>query len=258
MPAINPVAIEISGFALHWYGLLWIAAFAQFVFVTKRFGQPLVGQASLSRVVDSLTFWAILGAFVGGRIGYVFIYGLDRFAEDPLWLFRIWEGGMSFHGGLVGAIASVWVTSRMEKDVGFLSVADLAALGTPLGLAFGRLGNFINAELQGRPSDVPWAVVFPDAGEVARHPSQLYEMLGEGVLLFVVLWLLVKKGPMAPGLIAATFCSGYAAVRFLLEFFREPDAHMGYFAFGLTAGQLLSLPMLLLGLGLFAFIAARK
>lgn len=258
LPAFDPVALSLFGLKVHWYGLLWALGILQFYWVCRLLGQPLAGGAPVARVADSLVFWVVLGGFLGGRIGYVLIYGTGQLAEDPLWAFRVWEGGMSFHGGLVGAATGVYVTSRHEPDVGLLRLADLAALGTPLGLALGRLGNLINGELWGRPSGQPWAVTHPAAGEGPRHPSQVYELLGEGLLLFAVLYAMLRLRPAVPGLLASAFVCGYALVRFALEFFREPDAHIGYLALGLTAGQWLSVPMLAAGLALLAVSLARR
>lgn len=258
LPAFDPVAFSLMGLKVHWYGLLWALGILQFYWLCRWLGGPLAGGAPIGRVVDNLAFWVVVGGFLGGRIGYVLIYGAGQLAEDPLWALRVWEGGMSFHGGLVGAAAGVYAASRQEKDVGLLRLADIAALGTPLGLALGRLGNLINGELWGRPSDVPWAVTHPAAGSDPRHPSQVYELLGEGLLLFAVLFLMLRLRPTVPGLLAAAFVCGYALVRFALEFFREPDAHIGYLALGLTAGQWLSLPMLAAGLALLFLSLARR
>ena len=258
LPVLDPVAFSVFGLKIHWYGLMWVAGIGQFFIVTRSLGQGLIGKAPVARVVDNLLFAVTLGGIVGGRLGYVLFYGLERLAEDPLWAFRIWEGGMSFHGGLVGVTVGLYAASRVERDVGFLRLGDLAALGTPLGLGFGRLGNLVNVELWGRPSDLPWAVTHPVTGDVSRHPSQIYEMLGEGVLLFVVLLCISRIRPLAPGLLSAAFLTGYSVIRFALEFFREPDAHIGYLALDLTAGQWLSLPMFLAGLGLLWFSLARK
>lgn len=246
-PDIDPVAFSLGPAQVHWYGLTYLAGlgFAWWLGV-RRSARPDV---PLQREhIDDLVFFSALGVVLGGRIGYALFYGGERLLEDPLWLLQVWQGGMSFHGGLLGVIIALfWFAHSRGLAPG--AVLDLAALLTPMGLALGRLGNFIGQELWGRPTDVPWAMVFPnDPLQLARHPSQLYQFALEGLLLFfIMLWFTARPRPTwaASGL----FCVGYGILRFGAEFFREPDAHVGFQAFGwLTRGQLLCLPMLALGL----------
>ena len=250
--SIDPVAFSIAGFAIHWYGLLWLAGCLQFPIIAHIYGKRLLGVVQVRNVTEELMFSCVLGALLGGRIGYVLFYGWERFLADPLWALRLWEGGMSFHGGLVGVILGiVWVARTTQIDI--LRIGDLVALGSPWALVFVRFGNFINGELWGKPTDLPWGVVFRGANGVARHPSQLYEMIGEGVILFIALAWLARVGRQ-PGLVAAVFLVSYAVIRFSLEFIREPDAHLGYLALGLTTGQWLSIPMFIVGLGLLIYV----
>jgi phosphatidylglycerol:prolipoprotein diacylglycerol transferase len=245
-PDIEPVAFALGPAQVHWYGLTYVAglAFAWWL-GRRRAARPDV---PVSREqVDDLIFFSALGVVLGGRIGYTLFYGGERLLQDPTWLLRVWEGGMSFHGGLIGVIVAVWWFSR-SRDLPVGGVLDLAALLTPVGLALGRLGNFIGQELWGRPTDMPWGMLFPaDPLQLPRHPSQLYQFALEGMLLFFILLWFARK-PRPRWAVAGLFCLGYGVLRFVAEFFREPDAHIGYQAFGwLTRGQLLCLPMVALG-----------
>ena len=256
---MDPVAFSIFGLKVYWYGLMWIAAAVQFYFVGRSLGGPIVAPRPVGRVVENMLFACMLGSLIGGRVGYALFYGWDQLVESPLWIFQIWQGGMSFHGGLLGVVAGVLYVAHSEK-VAALRIGDLACLGAPLGLAFGRLGNFINGELWGKPTLLPWGMVFQQADELPRHPSQFYELLGEGILLFLVLTYLAKRH-YHPGLLVAVFLIGYGLIRFLVEFVREPDAHIGYFNVGgilLSMGQLLSLPMMAIGLWLLASLERPK
>ena len=250
-PAIDPVALEIGPLAIRWYALSYIAG----LLLGWRYVRLLAARHGvLSRArVDDLLFWAALGTIVGGRLGSTLFYGFDGFLADPVRLFRIWEGGMSFHGGLLGVSAALVWFARKE-GIPVLAVADVVASAAPIGLFFGRVANFVNGELYGRAADVPWAMVFPAGGPAARHPSQLYEAALEGVLLFAALaWLVfARRGLARPGLAAGAFLAGYAVLRGAAEFFREPDAHIGFLAGGATMGQLLSAPMLAAGIWLAA------
>jgi phosphatidylglycerol:prolipoprotein diacylglycerol transferase len=199
--------------------------------------------------IADLLFYGALGVILGGRLGYVLFYNLAYYLEHPVEMFYIWSGGMSFHGGLLGVIVAMWLYARRTQRA-FFAVADFVALLTPLGLGAGRLGNFINHELWGRVTDVPWGMVFPGAGPLPRHPSQLYEFMLEGVALFIILWLYARR-PRPTASVSGLFLLCYGAFRFLVEFAREPDAHLGYLAFDwVTMGQVLSLPMVLFGAGL--------
>ena len=266
--AIDPVAFEIGGFAIYWYSLMYLVAFGQFWLLGRLRAQRSDTPLGVEQVGD-LLFWGVVGVIVGGRLGYVLFYAFGDLLGDPLLLFRIRDGGMSFHGGLIGVLVAMALYGR-QLGCGFLRLGDFVAPLVPLGLAAGRFGNFIGGELWGRTSDVPWAVIFPgsiDHGgraseavyqqylsgaldEFARHPSQLYQALLEGVALFVVVWLFSSR-PRPVGAVGGVFLAGYGVFRFVAEFFREPDAHLGFVAFEwLTMGQLLSLPMLILGIGL--------
>jgi phosphatidylglycerol:prolipoprotein diacylglycerol transferase len=245
-PDINPIAFSIGPIAVRWYGLMYLLGFA---------GAFLLGQWRVKRhalswtteEISDLIFFAAIGVILGGRLGYLIFYPLPENFVFPWSIFKVWEGGMSFHGGLIGVIfAMILFAYRRQKCV--WEVIDFAAILTPFGLAAGRLGNFINGELWGRVTDVPWGMVFPHAGAEPRHPSQLYEMGLEGIgLLILLLWYARKPRPS--GRIAALFIMGYAIMRFVVEYFREPDLPLGFVALGwLTMGQLLSIPMFFMGL----------
>lgn len=253
-PRIDPVMLDLGIVQIHWYGMMYLVGFAAAWFLLRR-------RASLGRSpwqpqrVDDLIFYCVLGVILGGRVGYVLFYNFDSFVSDPLMLIRIWEGGMSFHGGLLGVTIAGLVFAR-SCSAKALVVADHLAWVTPIGLGAGRLGNFINAELWGRVTDSPLGVVFPGAGSLPRHPSQLYELAGEGVLLFLVLTVYWRR-PRLVGSVAGLFLLGYGIARILVEFFREPDAHIGFLAADwITMGQVLSAPMVLAGLALIVIARA--
>ncbi|OPZ57598.1 MAG: Prolipoprotein diacylglyceryl transferase [Deltaproteobacteria bacterium ADurb.Bin510] len=195
--------------------------------------------------VEDLLFWCIVGVILGGRLGYCLIYNLDFYASQPLEILKVWHGGMSFHGALLGLLATAWFYAR-KKGLSFLMICDIGALAAPPGLFFGRIGNFINAELWGRVTTVPWGMVFPGAGPLPRHPSQLYESLLEGLGLMVILYL-VSREDRPHGVLIGTFLAGYGCFRFVIEFFREPDAQMGFIVAGFTMGQILCTLMVLAG-----------
>jgi phosphatidylglycerol:prolipoprotein diacylglycerol transferase len=248
-PGFDPIAFSIGPLAVRWYGLMYLFGFA------AGWGLALVqarkaGSGWTRAMVDDLLFWGAMGVVLGGRVGYVIFYKFSQFLSDPLMLFRIWEGGMSFHGGMLGVIIlTTWWGRKRQKT--FFEMMDFVAPVVTIGLGAGRLGNFINGELWGRVTDLPWGVVFPAAGALPRHPSQLYEFALEGVLLFAILWWYRSKPRPRPA-VSALFVLFYGLFRFLIEFAREPDAHLGYIAFGwLTMGQLLSLPMIAVGVFFF-------
>jgi len=257
-PQIDPVAIQLGPVAIHWYGLMYLVAFALFVLLARqRLKQPQFRHDSQSiwrpLDVDDVLFLGVLGAIVGGRLGYVLFYKPDYYLAHPLEAFAIWQGGMSFHGGFLGVVlAMVWFARTRGRR--WLEVTDFIAPCVPTGLAAGRLGNFINGELWGRVADpsLPWGMVFQNAGALPRHPSQLYQFALEGVLLFVLLWLFAKRArPL--GAVSAAFLVGYGSFRFIAEYFREPDSYLGLLTLGFSMGQWLSLPMIVLGLALWAW-----
>ncbi len=247
-PQIDPVALQVGPLAIHWYGLMYLLAFAQFVLLGRfRIRQePYKSMQWTLKDVEDILFWGVLGVIIGGRLGYALFYMPRFYLSNPLSILKLWEGGMSFHGGLLGVLlAMFWFAKR--RQLSYFMVTDFIAPMVPLGLAFGRLGNFINGELWGRPSDLPWAMVFPAVDQVARHPSQLYQFAGEGLLLAVILWIYIQK-PRRVGQISGLFLLGYGILRFLVEFAREPDAFLGLLGLGLSMGQWLSLPMIVLGI----------
>ncbi|GFH62663.1 MAG: prolipoprotein diacylglyceryl transferase [Candidatus Desulfovibrio kirbyi] len=245
---INPVAFSLGSFQVRWYGLMYLAGFAAGWWLGRMRAARSGGRWPATYVDDLLTC-AMMGVILGARLGYVLFYDLAVYIRDPAEILRIWNGGMSFHGGLLGVLAAFVYFARTRKK-SFLEVADFTAPLVPLGLFFGRLGNFINGELWGKVSNLPWATVFPGAGSLPRHPSQLYEATLEGLALFVALWLYSAK-PRKAGRVAGLFALGYGSARFLVEFVRSPDIQLGYLAFGwLTMGQLLCIPLIGVGLWL--------
>ena len=247
--AIDPIAISLGPLQIHWYGLMYLVAFlSAYLLASLRAKQP--GSGWSEKQISDLIFYGALGVILGGRFGYVLFYHFDYFLQDPLWLFAVWEGGMSFHGGLLGVVAVLLWFSRSQGKT-LLQIGDFVAPLVPLGLAAGRVGNFIGGELWGRATDQTWGVIFPRAGDqLARHPSQLYEALLEGVVLFSVLWIYSAKQRRS-GAVAGLFLLLYGLTRSFVEFFREPDAHLGLIGFDfLSMGQILSAPMILIGLWL--------
>ena len=257
-PEINPIALDLGPIQIHWYGIAYLLSFVVgwrlVVIRTKQDWSPIKKEQA-----EDLIFYTALGVILGGRIGYVFFYGFDRFLENPLWLLKIWEGGMSFHGGFLGVCAALVLFARRNK-IPFWPVIDLIAIVTPIGLGLGRLGNFIGQELWGRPTDSVWGMVFPkDPLQLPRHASQLYEFALEGVLLFMLLWILsAKQRPI--GFISGVFLLEYGMSRFLVEFVREPDAHLAdSLLFGwMTRGQQLSLPMVVAGIIMIIYVIRAK
>ncbi len=243
-PLIDPVALQLGPVAIHWYGLMYLLGFAAVWLLGRR--RIRQGHSTLSlRELEDIIFYGVVGVVIGGRLGYTLFYKPGYYLSHPLEILSIWEGGMSFHGGLIGVIvALLWYTHRRGQH--FFDVADFIAPMIPIGLAAGRWGNFINAELWGRPTDLPWGMVFPNAGALPRHPSQLYEMMLEGVLLFAFLWW-YSSTPRRRGQVSGMFLVGYGVARFVAEFTREPDEFLGLMAAGLSMGQLLSIPMVLAG-----------
>lgn len=254
-PNIDPVAFHIFTWPVYWYGLMYLVGFVGgWAVISQRLKKSPRGfnQDQLSDIV----FYAALGAIVGGRLGYMLFYDWHVLISNPLLIFQTWKGGMSFHGGLLGVVLALLLCARkMNKSL--LELTDLVAPAVPIGLGAGRIGNFINGELWGRMTTMPWAMVFPNAGPNPRHPSQLYEFLLEGVVMFIVLWMFSRK-PRPVGAVSGLFAICYGMFRCFVEFFREPDVQIGYLAFGwVTEGQLLSLPLILVGIALMVYAYKR-
>ncbi|GAB7080928.1 prolipoprotein diacylglyceryl transferase [Megalodesulfovibrio paquesii] len=252
-PAFDPVAIQLGPLAIRWYGLMYLLGFglAWGLGRWRAARKPWSDAGWTPADVDDLITWCVAGLILGARLGYTLFYDFSHFAHNPLDVVRIWQGGMSFHGGLLGIVLAAMLFSRLRKKP-FFTIADFVCPLAPPGLFAGRMGNFINGELWGRPTDLPWGMLFPDpaAGGVPRHPSQLYEALLEGVVLFVTLWFF-SRTPRPRGAVTGLFLLCYGLFRGLVELVREPDAQLGYLAFGwLTMGQLLSVPMILAGVGI--------
>jgi phosphatidylglycerol:prolipoprotein diacylglycerol transferase len=246
-PNFDPIAFQIGPLAVRWYGLMYLVGFA----VAYLLGRLRIKQARSGRVTvqifDDLLFFVVLGVVLGGRLGYVIFYKPGYYLQHPLEIFAVWQGGMAFHGGFLGVLLAMWYVTRKHRLV-WLETADFVAPLIPLGLAAGRLGNFINGELYGRVTDVAWGMVFasPGAGALPRHPSQLYQFALEGIALFVILWLYTARARPV-GAASGLFLIGYGGLRFVAELFREPDDFLGFLALGLTMGQWLSLPMVAAG-----------
>jgi phosphatidylglycerol---prolipoprotein diacylglyceryl transferase len=268
-PQFNAVAVQIGPLAIHWYGLTYLLAFGLFLWLaSRRVGLAPFAQGGWSRrEVEDMLFYGVLGVVIGGRLGYVLFYKPDYYAANPLEVFAVWRGGMSFHGGMLGVFAAVALFAR-QRGRGFLEATDLIAPCVPLGLASGRIGNFINGELWGRAADpgLPWAMVFPQSGsDVPRHPSQIYQFLLEGLLLFVLLWAYARRpaayvgmrGQRVWGKVSGAFLLGYGLLRFAAEYFREPDAFLGLLALDLSMGQWLCLPMIAAGALMWAWAGRR-
>lgn len=255
-PGFDPVALSIGPLAIRWYGLMYLTAFAAFWWLgTRRIAAGPPAPVT-RRDFDDLLFYGILGVIAGGRLGYVLFYKPAYYLAHPLEAFALWQGGMSFHGGFLGVLlAMAWYTRKSGKP--WLPVMDFIAPLVPLGIAAGRLGNFINGELWGRTSDLSWAMVFHAAGPVPRHPSQLYEMFAEGLLLFAVLWAFSSR-PRPAGAVSGLFLAGYGLARFLCEYTREPDDFLGLLAMGMSMGQWLSAPMVIAGAAMIAWAYRNK
>ena len=262
-PDINPVAINIFGLKIHWYAIMYLLAFAMGygLMVLRLKHEPyrsITDPKPWTRTdIEDILLAAIVGVMLGGRLGYTMFYNPSFYLANPLEIIKIWDGGMSFHGGAIGvALGLAWFAWREKRP--YLQVADFLVPAAPIGLAAGRFGNFINGELWGReaPADLPWAMRFPTGGDVLRHPSQLYQMLLEGLLLFILLWLYART-PRFRGQITGAFIAGYGIFRFIAEFWREPDAQLGFLSLGLSMGQWLSLPMVLIGVVVWSWARMR-
>ncbi|GAO37305.1 prolipoprotein diacylglyceryl transferase [Sulfuricella sp. T08] len=245
-PQFDPVALHLGPLAIRWYGLMYLLAFGLFLLLGRQRIKTGPQPGWDARQLDDLLFYGVLGVVLGGRLGYVLFYQPAHFLAHPLEIFSVWQGGMAFHGGLLGVLAAMWLFAR-KTGKSWLTITDFIAPLVPLGLGAGRIGNFINGELWGRPSDMPWAVVFPQIDNVARHPSQLYQFALEGLALFTLLWLFSRK-PRPTGAVSGLFLIGYGSFRFLVEYTREPDSFLGLLALNLSMGQWLSLPMVVAGI----------
>jgi phosphatidylglycerol:prolipoprotein diacylglycerol transferase len=261
-PAIDPVIVQIGPIGIHWYGVGYVVGILFAWWYARRLAStPRLWRGDTAPIrpedIDDFVVWAAVGVVLGGRIGYVLFYDFARYMANPFDIIALWQGGMSFHGGLLGVTVAMILFAR-SRGIPVFSMFDIIAAGTPVGLGLVRLTNFINSELWGRPSDVPWAIVFPNGGPEPRHPSQLYEAALEGLVLFAVLWLLVflARRLKTPGFVAGAFICGYGLSRIFVEFFREPDPQLGYLFGGWTMGMILSTPMVLIGI--WAMARARR
>ncbi len=264
-PDINPVAFRLGPLQVHWYAITYLVGFAlAYVLLRRRLGhEPFrsirTPEPYKPEIIEDILTVSILGVLLGGRLGYCFFYKPAYYLQHPLDIVKVWDGGMSFHGGAIGVfLGFVYLAWRQHRPV--LQIADFVVPAAPLGLMCGRIGNFINGELWGRPApeSLPWAMVFPTGGDVPRHPSQLYQALMEGLLLFLLLWWYAARRNRYRGQVASLFVAGYGVFRFIGEYFREPDGHLGYLSLGLSMGQWLSVPMILGGLGLYWWATARR
>ena len=262
-PAVDPVLIEFGPFAIRWYALAYVAG----LLIGWQYSRTLVRRDGLWGTVprpsplqmDDFLLWATLGVILGGRLGYVLFYNFDHYLANPSDILFVWRGGMAFHGGLLG-VAVAMIAFSWNKSFSVFTLSDIISTVVTIGLFFGRIANFINGELFGRASDVPWAMVFPNGGPEPRHPSQLYEAGLEGLFLFLLLsWMAFRHGAYrVPGLVTGTFIAAYGLARFSVEFFREPDAHIGFLAGWLTMGMILSLPMVAVGAALILWALKRR
>ena len=261
-PHLDPVLVHLGPLAIRWYALAYIVG----ILLGWVYARALIRSAALwgGKVpmtlvaFDDFVLWVTLGIILGGRIGYVLFYNFEHFVAHPLEIVQLWNGGMSFHGGFTGCVVAVVLFAR-KRGIPILSLGDITCAVGPIGIFLGRIANFINGELWGRPANVPWAMVFPNGGPIPRHPSQLYEAALEGLVLLVVLGVLVRLGALKrPGLVTGAFALGYGVARIVCEFFREPDAQLGFLWGGLTMGMLLCIPLILAGIGLLAFALTRQ
>jgi len=261
-PAINPVLIHIGPLAVRWYALAYIVGIVAGWFYARAIisSERLWGGPAPFTVVDfdDFVIWITLGIVLGGRTGYVLFYNLPYFTSHPVQIIELWNGGMSFHGGVIGCIVAI-VAFALHRGISMLSLGDVTCAVAPIGLFLGRIANFINGELWGRPTDVAWAMVFPNGGPIPRHPSQLYEAALEGVALFIMLAVMMRYGALKrPGLVMGCFGLGYGVARIICELFREPDAQLGFLWGGLTMGMLLCIPLMLTGVGILTIALTRE
>lgn len=247
-PIIDPIALRLGPLNIHWYGLMYLVGFGAAWWLGRQ--RALRPDAPINQEqISDVIFWGALGTVFGGRLGYILFYSLPNYLADPITMLQVWRGGMSFHGGMLGVLLAVWLYQHQHR-IGFFRLADFIAPLVPIGLGAGRIGNFINGELFGKPTDLPWGMIFPHGGVLPLHPSQLYEMVLEGIVLFLILWLYSRK-PRPPMTVSAMFLLWYGIFRFIVEFARQPDPQLGYLVGKwLTMGQILSFPMILIGGGL--------
>jgi phosphatidylglycerol:prolipoprotein diacylglycerol transferase len=256
-PQFDPVALQLGPLAIHWYGLMYLAGFASFLWLGRKSLLKLNRPGWDAKFLDDIMFYGVLGVILGGRLGEVLFYNPGYYFANPLKIMAVWEGGMSFHGGFLGVLIAMALFARSRK-IQWLALMDFVAPLTPLGLAFGRIGNFINGELWGRPTDVPWGMVFPHVDNLPRHPSQLYEFALEGLLLFALLWWYARK-PRPTGAVLGLSIAAYGFFRFMVEFTRNPDDGIfGMMTFGISMGQWLSLPMVVAGVLLMTLGSRRR
>ncbi|GBQ26203.1 prolipoprotein diacylglyceryl transferase [Acetobacter estunensis NRIC 0472] len=259
-PQFDPVLIHFGPLAIRWYALAYIAGIVLGIQLLKTL-VTWAPRAATREMADDFLVWVTLGVVLGGRTGYVLFYQPEFFLTHPLHIFEVWQGGMSFHGGALGVILALFLFTQ-RFGLNFLAFSDRVTVCVPIGLGFGRLANFINGELWGRYADpsLPWAMIFPGTDGIPRHPSQIYEALTEGLLLFLVLFTAARRKSLRehPGFLAGLFLAGYGCARIFCECFREPDAFLGYFPFGVTMGQILSIPMILAGIGLMTWAMKHK
>jgi phosphatidylglycerol:prolipoprotein diacylglycerol transferase len=256
-PQFDPVVFHLGPLALRWYGLMYVIAFIAFIMLGKLRARRYPDRGVTEKEVDDMLIYGVLGVILGGRLGYVLFYKPHYYLEHPAEILQIWAGGMSFHGGFVGVLIAIAIFCWMKKKR-WIRTMDFIAPLVPLGLGAGRIGNFINGELPGRYTDVPWGMWFPQADPEphARHPSQLYQFAGEGLLLFAILWWYSRK-PRPPGAVSGAFLVGYGTLRFLVEFTRQPDDFLGLLAMNLSMGQWLSIPMIAIGIAMMAWAYRR-
>jgi phosphatidylglycerol:prolipoprotein diacylglycerol transferase len=256
-PQFDPVVFHLGPLALRWYGLMYVIAFIAFIMLGKLRARRFPDRGVTEKEVDDMLIYGVLGVILGGRLGYVLFYKPHYYLEHPAEILQIWAGGMSFHGGFVGVLIAIAIFCWMKKKR-WIRTMDFIAPLVPLGLGAGRIGNFINGELPGRYTDVPWGMWFPQADPEphARHPSQLYQFAGEGLLLFAILWWYSRK-PRPPGAVSGAFLVGYGTLRFLVEFTRQPDDFLGLLAMNLSMGQWLSIPMIAIGIAMMAWAYRR-
>ena len=256
-PHIDPIAFEIGPIIIRWYALAYITGFIGGIQAIKYYLAQYPSQFMTKDHADNLLTWLVIGVILGGRFGYVLFYNFDYYASNPIEAFKIWQGGMAFHGGLIGIISAMALFT-WKHSIPFLALCDRVAVATPIGLFFGRIANFINGELVGRPTDAPWGMIFSD-GDVARHPSQIYQALTEGCILLAILLFAQRYEYIRSryGIISGAFLIAYASMRFMVEYTRAPDAHIGLLKLGLSMGQFLCIPMALIGLGLIIYARAK-